>query len=80
MIFNKNLLVSKGGYMEEIVKTYSLGEIVPIKDVEASLIALNNLLNNSSISKKRLAGRKLYKSLQSQKALEKQFLSMVDNR
>lgn len=77
-IYGKSILVSSGGYMEEVVRHYKLGESVPAGDVQAALSALNRLTANDR-SMEKLAGMQEYAKEQSQERLRPIVLNFVEN-
>ena len=74
----KNLLVSSGGYMEEVVRQYELGEVVPAGDVQAALAALSRLTTGGS-AQGHSAGMRAYSMAQSQVQLRQALLGLVEN-
>jgi glycosyltransferase involved in cell wall biosynthesis len=77
-IYGKSILVSSGGYMEEVVRDYKLGESVPAGDVPAALSALNRLTANDHSVEKR-AGMQEYAREQSQEKLRPIVLKFVES-
>jgi glycosyltransferase involved in cell wall biosynthesis len=77
-IFGKSVLVSTGGYMEEVVRRYKLGEAVPARDIHAALSALHRL-TGCDRSPENLDGMKEYAISQSQEKLRQIFLELVEN-
>lgn len=76
-IFGKSILVSRGGYMEEVVRNYELGESVRAGDVQAALGALRRL-TDSDTSIKRVARARQYADEQSQEKLQSAFIKLVE--
>ncbi len=77
-MYGKCILVSSGGYMEEVVRHYKLGEAVPAGDVQAALNALHRL-TASDHSAESLAGMKEYVREQSQEKLRQVLLNLVES-
>lgn len=76
--YGKSLLVSSGGYMEEVVRQYGLGEVVPEDDVKAAIAAMSRLIATGS-SQERAAGMRAYSVEQSQDRLRQALLDLVEN-
>lgn len=76
--FGKPIIVSAGGYMEEVVKQYDLGEVIPAEDVGAALAALSKLTTRN-VSHERLAGMRAYSTEQSQDKLRQSLLELVED-
>jgi hypothetical protein len=76
--YGKNLLVSSGGYMEEVVRQYELGEIVPAGDVQAALVSLSRLTAAGS-ARGCSTGMRAYSMEQSQDKLRQALLGLVEN-
>jgi len=76
--YGKSLMVSSGGYMEEVVKQFELGEVIPAEDVPSALVAMSKL-NQREISHRRLARMRDYSMLQSQDNLRQSLLGLVAN-
>jgi glycosyltransferase involved in cell wall biosynthesis len=76
--YGKSLIVSSGGYMEEVVRQFELGEVIPAGDVESALSAMSRL-TAGEISHRRLARMRDYSLLQSQDNLRHALLGMVAN-
>ncbi len=74
--FGKNLLVSTGGYMEEVVTQYNLGEAVPENDVQGAISALSRLTLDDALHS-RSEGMQAYASSQSQVVLRKVLNDLV---
>lgn len=77
-IFGKSVLVSAGGYMEEVVRRYKLGEAVPAGDIHAALSALHRLTARDR-SPENLDGMREYAMSQSQEILRQIYLELVEN-
>jgi len=79
-MYNKKLVVCSGGYMEEVVKKYQLGEAVIPQDANASLVAIHKLLlpetnaNNPSSS----TGRGEFLVNQSQEKLKGELVKLIN--
>jgi glycosyltransferase involved in cell wall biosynthesis len=76
--YGKYLLVSSGGYMEEVVRQYELGEIVPAGDVRAALASLRKLATADSAYGNSVGMREYFME-QSQKRLRKVLLNLVES-
>jgi len=76
-IFGKNILVSCGGYMEEVVLKYELGEAVRAGDVEGAIRALHGLAD-AITSIGRWEHMQEYARSQSQGELRKAILMLVE--
>lgn len=76
-IYGKKVLVSTGGYMEEVVTRYGLGEAVPAGSVQEALKALHRLTNGDP--HENLAGMAEYARKQSQEKLRQSFLDLVES-
>jgi len=74
--FRKRVLVSTGGYMEEVVKRYYLGEAVSEGDVMSGLEVLERWFA-TPISQEELAGMAEYAKRQSLTTLRKTFLELI---
>ena len=77
-MYGKSVLVSTGGYMEEVVRNYKLGEAVPAGDVQAAMNALHRLTSGDH-SIESLAGMKEYAREQSQEKLQQVLLNFIEN-
>lgn len=77
-IYAKSVLVSSGGYMEEVVSQYKLGEAVPAGNVHSALKALHTLTDGDHTNE-RLSGMKEYAMRQSQENLRSVLLGLVEN-
>lgn len=75
-LYGKSVLVSVGGYMEEVVRRYKLGEAVPAGDIQAALSALRRL-TSGELAQENLAGMKEYARRQSQENLQQALLDLV---
>ncbi|KPJ94587.1 MAG: hypothetical protein AMJ53_04945 [Gammaproteobacteria bacterium SG8_11] len=75
--YGKKVLVSSGGYMEEVVRRYNLGEVVHTRDIQSTIGALHRLTARNS-SHENMSGMEEYAKAQSQKKLEKVLLSLVE--
>ena len=75
--YEKKLLVSSGGYMEEVVNQYELGEAVSAKDVPAALLALSRLTADG-FANGYSAGKQAYFMAQSQDNLRHELLDLVE--
>jgi len=79
-MYNKKVVVCSGGYMEEVVKKYQLGEAVIPQDANASLVAIHRLLlpetnaYNPSIS----TGRGEFLVNQSQEKLKSELVKLIN--
>ena len=76
-MFGKNMLVSRGGYMEEVVRKYGLGEAVQAGDVEAAVRALQGFAGPRRIIGES-ARMQEYAQSQSQAELKKALLALVE--
>jgi glycosyltransferase involved in cell wall biosynthesis len=77
-IYGKRVLVSTGGYMEEVVRDYELGESVPAGDIQAALGALRRLTDwDRSVGT--LSGMQEYAKKQSLKNLQQILLNFVES-
>jgi glycosyltransferase involved in cell wall biosynthesis len=77
-IFGKSILVSRGGYMEEVVRDYQLGESVPAGDVQAASCALRRLTDPSRIAERQPRALQ-YAQEQSQERLRSILISLVES-
>lgn len=77
-IYGKSLLVSAGGYMEEVVRQYELGEVVPASDVGAAITALGKLAADGA-TYDRSAGMQAYSTAQSQGRLKQALPGLVEH-
>lgn len=77
-IYGKRVLVSTGGYMEEVVRQYKLGEAVPAGDVQAALSALHQLTSDDH-SDESVTGMKKFAGMQTQENLKRIFLDLIEN-
>jgi hypothetical protein len=77
-LFGKRILVSSGGYMQEVVRRYKLGEAVPAGDVTAALTALHRL-TATPCSPEALAGMQEYAREQSQEKLQQVMLGAIEH-
>ena len=77
-MYGKSILVSTGGYMEEVVRQYKLGEAVPAGDVRGAISALH-LLTTHDHSVENLAGMKKFAGMQTQENLKRIFLGLTEN-
>lgn len=77
-LYGKSVLVSSGGYMEEVVRRYQLGEVVPAGDIQAALAALLRL-TTSEHSHENVAGMREYAMKQSQEKLRQILLELVED-
>jgi glycosyltransferase involved in cell wall biosynthesis len=75
--YGKKLLVSTGGYMEEVVNQYELGDAVSAEDVPAVLFALSRLTADG-FANECSAGKRAYSMAQSQDKLRHAFLDLVE--
>ncbi len=75
--FGKSLIVSEGGYMEEVVKRYNLGEVVPEGDVQAVISSLDRLTTCDFALRR--AGMREFSIAQSQVGLRQSLLDVVAN-
>ena len=75
-IYRKNMVVSSGGYMEEVVKKYTLGEVVPPGDIQASIVCLDRLTSNASMQIQSIKMQN-YCRAQSREKLRQELLSLV---
>jgi len=76
--YGKSLLVSAGGYMEEVVKQYDLGEAVPENDIQGGIVALGQLTTDEALQS-RTEGAHAYTSSQSQMVLRKVLSDLVQH-
>lgn len=74
--YGKSLLVSSGGYMEEVVRQYELGEVVSAGDDQAALASLSKLTAEGSAPGCSV-GMRAYSMEQSQEKLRKVLLDLV---
>jgi len=77
-IYGKNVLVSTGGYMEEVVTRYRLGEAVPAGSVQEAWKALYRLTSGDHMPEN-LAGMNEYARKQSQEKLRQIFLDLIES-
>lgn len=77
-IYGKNVLVSTGGYMEEVVTRYRLGEAVPAGSAQEASKALHRLTSGDHMHEN-LAGMNEYARKQSQEKLRQIFLDLVES-
>lgn len=75
--YGKTILVSTGGYMEEVVRKYELGEAVPAGDIQAALAFLGRI-NEAGVVLLHSAGMRAYSLEQSQDKLRKALLGLVE--
>lgn len=76
--YGKRILVSSGGYMEEVVRHYKLGESVPARDAQAALCALHRLTETERTSEE-LVGMREYAEAQSQEKLRRVVLRLIES-
>jgi hypothetical protein len=78
-MYNKKLVVCSGGYMEEVVKKYQLGEVVMPQDASVSLAAIHKqLLSEANTTKPSAAtGRGEFLVNQTQKKLKSELLKLI---
>ena len=77
-LFGKSILVSRGGYMEEVVRSYGLGECVSAGDVQSVSSALCRLINLSG-SDDRKSNARQYAQEQSQERLRSALIDLVES-
>ncbi len=76
-IYRKRILVNSGGYMEEVVRRFKLGESVPAGDVESAISSLRRL-TRMELSSEESAGMQEYAREQSQAKLRDVMLDLVE--
>jgi hypothetical protein len=77
-IYEKYLMVGSGGYMEEVVRQYELGDVIPAGDVQAALSSLSRFIPGET-SHRRLARMRDFSLAQSQDKLREALLGLVAN-
>lgn len=77
-MYNKKLIVCSGGYMEEVVKKYQLGAAVTPQDVNASLVAIKNVLLSKADKFPVSAGREVFLVNQTQKKLKSELVKLIN--
>lgn len=77
-IYGKRILVSTGGYMEEVVKDFALGESVPSGDAQAAIDALRRLTDSDHPVKWSPRMRK-YAVDQSQERLQSSLINLIES-
>lgn len=77
-LYGKSLLVGSGGYMEEVVKQYKLGEVVPPSDIQASIAALSKL-TAGCLFHERAIDMQNYCMEQSQSKLRQVMFRLIEN-
>lgn len=77
-IYGKRILVSTGGYMEEVVRDYELGEVVPAGDVQAAIDRLRLLMNPVHLGE-RSRGMQKYAQEQSQETLQRSLINLIES-